>query len=295
VSGTVRLERLGIPVVLAIAQGFEKDAHSACFAHGMPTVRQVVVPGYVWGRQPREAKIPLAEKAFDNLVEAMTRPLTPAEKKPTTKKETMQPVTISAADYELAVEKFNEVFLDNRWGDGLPMIPPTLERIRWMLSGTSRKPNEVIGKVSPGSGVATIQKIAINAVMAGAKPEYLPVIIAAMEGLTDPDFDLLHVQASTGNFTLTIFVSGPIAKEINMNSGIGFLGHGSRPNNTIGRAIRLCLINIGHTWPGVSDMAVIGRPSSHTFYTFAENNELSPWLPYHTGRGFKKNDSCVTV
>ena len=85
-SGTVRLERLGIPVVLAIAQGFEKDAHSACFAHGMPTVRQVVVPGYVWGRQPREAKIPLAEAAFDNLVEAMTRPLTLAEKKPTTKK-----------------------------------------------------------------------------------------------------------------------------------------------------------------------------------------------------------------
>lgn len=294
-SGTVRLERLGIPVVLAIAGGFEKDAHSVCFAHGMPTLRQVVVPGYVWGRQPREAKIPLAEEAFDRLVEAMTRPLTSDEVKPEPQKASLEPVEISAENYELAVEQFNEIALDNRWGDGLPLIPPTAERVKWMLSGTNRSPDEIIGKVSPSGGVATIEKIAISSVMAGAKPEYLPVIIAAMEGLTDPDFDLLHVQASTGNFTLAVFVTGPIAREINMNSGIGYLGHGCRANNTIGRSIRLCMTNLGHTWPGVSDMAIIGRPSSHTFYTFAENSDFSPWEPYHTGRGFKKDDSCVTV
>jgi hypothetical protein len=164
-----------------------------------------------------------------------------------------------------------------------------------MLSGTSRSPDEVIGKVAPGNGIATIEKIATNAVMAGAKPEYLPVIIAAMEGLTDENFDVLHMQASTGNFTLAIIVTGPIGKEIKMNSEIGYLGHGWRANNTIGRAVRLCLLNFGHVWPGVSDMANVGRPSPHTFYTFAENEDFSPWEPYHVDRGFKPEESCVTV
>jgi hypothetical protein len=131
--------------------------------------------------------------------------------------------------------------------------------------------------------------------MAGAKPEYLPVILAAMEGLTDKNFDLLHVATSSGSFTLLIMVNGPIAKEIQMNSGIGFLGHGWRANNTIGRAVRLSLINLGHLWPAENDMALIGRPSSHTFYTFAENEANSPWDPYHVSLGFKKENSCVTV
>jgi hypothetical protein len=164
-----------------------------------------------------------------------------------------------------------------------------------MLTGTKRSPDEVVGKVSPGNGLATIEKIAINAVMAGAKPEYLPVIIAAMEGLTDPDYDLLHPQSSVGNFTLAVMVTGPIANEIGMNSSIGYLGHGFRANNTIGRAVRLCLINLGYVWPGITDMANVGRPSSHTFYTFAENEDFNPWKPYHVSRGFKATDSCVTV
>jgi hypothetical protein len=131
--------------------------------------------------------------------------------------------------------------------------------------------------------------------MAGAKPEYLPVIIAAMEGLMDKNFDLLHVMTSSGSFNLLIMVNGPVAKEINMNSGIGFLGHGWRANNTIGRALRLSLLNLGHLWPAENDMALIGRPSSHTFYTFAENEENSPWEPYHVSLGYKKENSCVTV
>jgi len=295
VSGTVRLEKLGIPVALAVAKGFEHDADSACHVHGMPTLRQVLIPGYVWGRQPREAKKPLAISAFNDLVEALIRPVTRDEMKPAQKKEVLKPVEIAAESYEAVLEKCNQLFLDNRWGDGLPMVPPTGERVKWMLSGTSRSADEVIGKVVPGNGIATIEKIAINAVMAGAKPEYLPVIIAAMEGLTDEDYDLLHMQASVGNFTLAIIVNGPIAKEINMNSGHGFLGYGWRANSTIGRAVRLCLLNVGHVWPGVNDMANIGRPSPHIFFTYAENEELCPWPPYHVGQGFKQEDSCVTV
>ena len=284
-----------MPTVLAIAAGFEHDAASACYILGMTELRTVAIPGYIWGRQPREAKKPLAESAFYGLVEALINPLTEQEKKPEQRKETFEPVEVTSGSYEEAVEEFNRVFLDNRWGDGLPLVPPTPERVKWMLSGISRDPTEVIGKVSPANGTATVEKIAINAVMAGAKPEYLPVIIAAMEGLTDENYDLLHMQASVGNFTLAIIVTGPVAKEIGMNPGHGFLGHGFRANNTIGRAVRLCLLNLGRVWPGVSDMANVGRPSSHTFYTFAENHDLSPWEPYHAGRGFKAGDSCVTV
>jgi hypothetical protein len=261
----------------------------------MPILRLVVIPGYVWGRQPREAKKPLAEAHFNKLVEGLLRPLSAEEKKPEQTKEGFAPIEIVAENHEAVFERFNQLFLDNRWGDGLPLVPPTPERVKWMLSGTNRSPHEVIGKVAPGNGIATIEKIAINAVMAGAKPEYLPVIIAAMEGLTDEDFDVLHMQASTGNFTLAIMVTGPIGKEIRMNSEIGYLGHGWRANNTIGRAVRLCLLNLGHVWPGISDMANVGRPSPHTFYTFAENQDFSPWEPYHANRGFKTEDSCVTV
>lgn len=161
------------------------------------------------------------------------------------------------------------------------MVPPTLDRVRKMMSGTTRSPGEVLGKINPKHGIVTIEKIAINAVMAGAKPEYLPVIIAGIETIADEDFDDLHILASAGSFTLMIAVSGPIAKEINMNSGIGFLGHGWRANNTIGRAIRLSTINLGRTWPGKNDMALTGRASPHTFYTYAENSD-NPWLPYRT-------------
>jgi len=116
-----------------------------------------------------------------------------------------------------------------------------------------------------------------------------------MECLADEKFDDLHILASAGSFNLMIVVSGPIAKEINMEGGIGFLGHGWRPNNTIGRAIRLSTLNIGHTWPAKNDMALTGRTSPHTFYTFPENNDADVWEPYHANRGFKAEDSCVTV
>jgi hypothetical protein len=207
----------------------------------------------------------------------------------------LAPISVTAESYEIAVRKFNDIFLENHWGDGLPLVPPTQEAVQAMLKGTSRSPGEVIGTVAPKNGIATIEKIAINAVMAGARPEYLPVIIAAMEGITDPAYDDLHMLTSTGAFNLAIMVSGPIAKEINVNSGIGFLGQGWQANSTIGRAVRLCVTNMGRLWPGENDMAVTGRPSPHTFYVFAENQDLSPWDPFHVTQGFKAEDSCVTI
>ena len=241
---------------------------------------------------------PLVEKIFDDFIDALMTPLSTEETNPPpSKPETdgLPELLFIGDSYEDAYETFNQSYLGKQWGDGLPMVPPTPERLKWMLSGTQRSPQEVLGKINPKQGNATIEKIAISAVMAGARPEHLPVIIAAMEILTDETFDDLHVLASAGSFGLLIVVSGPLAKELNMNSGIGFLGHGNRANNTIGRAVRLATLNIGRTWPAKNDMALIGRLSPHTFFTFSENADMSPWSPYHASRGFAAAQSCVTV
>jgi len=300
VAGTVKLEKLGKPGVFINCDTFDDDAKSASHDNGMPTVRRRIIKSSEFYKLRGTVKDirPLVEKVFDDIIGALTKPLTTEEANPPEAKEEEDgppEITVTAESFPVAIEEFNQQFLEKRWGDGLPLVPPTTERVRWMLSGTARSPHEVIGKVNPRQGAATIEKIAINAVMAGAKPEYLPVIIAAMEALMDENFDDLHILVSAGSFSLIIVVGGPIADEINMNSGIGFLGHGWRANNTIGRAVRLATLNIGKMWPGANDMGLTGRVSPHTFYTFAENAKLSPWKPYHASRGFKAGDSTVTV
>ncbi len=299
-AGTVKLEKMGKPGVFINCNTFDDDAKSASMDNGMPAVRRVKISSadFYKLRGKVETIRPLVESVFDQLIDALIKPLTAEEKKlPQEKGDEDGPprITISGDSYAEAAEEFNRSYLERRWGDGLPLVPPTPERVKWMLSGTTRAPGEIIGNINPKQGVATVEKIAINAVMAGAKPEYLPVIISAIEAMTDENFDDLHVLASAGSFNLLIIVSGPLGKEIGMEAGIGFLGHGWRANNTIGRSVRLATLNIGRTWPAVNDMSLIGRTPGHTFFTFCENAALSPWQPYHAGRGFKAGDSCVTV
>lgn len=300
---TVFLEKKGRPGLVIFCDHLMDNARASAEAQGLPGVRMVTVPSleYYPGRISVAKVRPVAEKALNAIIEALVRPLSAEEKnpKPKPKEKLSERVEVTAESYELAYEKFNQLFLENRWGDGLPLVPPTAEAVRAMLAGTARLPEEVVGDFpSPDGlatiGTATVEKIAINAVMAGARPEYLPVIIAALEGLTDKKFSP-HVFTSEGAFTIAIIVSGPIARKINMNSGIGLFGHGWRANNTIGRAVRLSLINLGHLWPGEYDMALIGRPSSHTFYVFAENADYNPWELYQVSQGYKPEDSCVTV
>ena len=303
----IAMEKRGKPGAFVLADVALWNARISAKEHGMPAMRIVCIPSidYFPNRATVEEVKPVAESAIDRIVEALTKPLTDEEKSP--KREPEQKaralVEIQADSYDSAVEKFNQLFLDNHWGDGLPLIPPTEEAVKEMLTGTSRSPDEVIGLVPFRKGAATIEKIAICAVMAGAKPEYLPVIITAIEGLTDEKYSLpaysitpfSHMLSSEGSFNLMIMVSGPIGKEINMNCGVGLLAHGWQANNTIGRAVELCVINLGYTWPGEIDMALVGRSSSHTFYTFAENLDESPWEPFNKGLGYKTKDSCVTV
>src|SRR3984957_13422511 len=288
-----------MPGVYFTTTEFIDDAKSAAKDRGMPGIRMIALPAdtYYRARATHEELQPIANAVFDQMIEDLVRPLTAEEAKPSQilKQKENTNLTVTGADYQEAYQKVNDLFLESRWADGLPIVPPTPPLVKAMLAATTRSPEEVLGQVAPKNGTATVEKIAVNAVMAGAKPEYFPVILAAMDGFLDKHYDLTHMQASTGSFTPVVIVNGPVAKELDFNSGIGMLGHGWRANSTVGRAIRLALLNIGQTWPAVNDMALTGRFEAYTFFTFAEDEAKSPWEPYSVSLGFKPEDSTVTV
>ncbi|HKV54239.1 MAG TPA: hypothetical protein VJN94_06315 [Candidatus Binataceae bacterium] len=186
-----------------------------------------------------------------------------------------------------------EFMFDQGLTDGLPVVPPTPERVIRMLKGTRRDAQEVVGACAPNYAPVTIEKIAINAVMAGCKPEYLPVVIAAVEIICTPDFDIHGVTATTYGATPIIVVNGPIRHKIGMNMGINVFGQGNRANASIGRAVKLVVRNIGGGRPGEIERACFGSGSKYTC-CFAEFEEKSPWEPLHVERGFDRNDSVVT-
>ncbi|WP_237133885.1 thioredoxin family protein [Pseudohongiella sp. O18] len=179
------------------------------------------------------------------------------------------------------------------WSDGLPVVPPTAVRVLRMLKGTQRDPQEVIGIMPPDLVPCTVEKVAINAVMAGCKPEYMPVLLAALEAALDDDFGLHGLICTTMFGSPMIMVNGPIAKAIGMNSGNNALGQGNRANATIGRALQLIIRNVGGGRPGEIDRATLGNPGKYTF-CFAEAED-SDWLPLAQERGIPAGRSAVTI
>lgn len=178
--------------------------------------------------------------------------------------------------------------------DGLPVIPPTEELVLEMLDCAGLAPDEVIAVVPPDNAAATAEKVAINAVMAGCLPEYLPVVIASLKAATEPKFNLLAIQTTTNPAAPVIVVNGPIRDRIGLNARRGCLGPGWRANATIGRALRLILVNVGGCPPGDIDKAIHGMPGKYTF-CFGEVEEDSPWPPLHVERGFAADASVVTL
>jgi hypothetical protein len=192
---------------------------------------------------------------------------------------------------------FIELAYEQGWTDGLPVYPPTDDRVEAMIDYLGRDPQEVIGVMPPGEGIATIEKIAINAVMAGCKPEYMPIIVTAVEALLDPRFELLRVQATTAGPAPLTIVSGPVVKQLDFNYGAGtFTGTGHRANATIGRAIRLILWNIGYGRPGQMSQATMGHPGRYA-YLVAERppDDANPWEPFHVTNGLQTEDNAVSV
>lgn len=187
-----------------------------------------------------------------------------------------------------------EIWFEKGVTDGLPVIPPTRERVKRMLDGTRRRPEELLGELPPNYGRLTVEKVAINAVMAGCRPEYLPVVIAAAECACDPVFNLHGVATSTHFSAPLLIVNGPIRGRIGLNSSFGVFGPGYRANATIGRALRLLMINVGGARPGELSMSTFGHPGRYT-YCIGENEEASPWPPYHVERGLAADASAVTL
>ncbi|MEM7346484.1 MAG: thioredoxin family protein [Chloroflexota bacterium] len=203
--------------------------------------------------------------------------------------------TLGARRIELAtLEDDIESCFERGWSDGLPVVPPTEERVLRMLEGTSRDPKEVVAIIPPNQAECTVEKVAINAVMAGCKPEYLPVVLAAVEAACIDEFGMHGVLATTYFSGPMVLVNGPIAKAIGMNSGVNVLGQGNRANATIGRALQLIIRNVGGGRPGEVDRAAFGHPGKYTF-CFAEDETGSPWESLAVERGFSPESSTVTL
>ncbi|NKB60144.1 MAG: thioredoxin [Alphaproteobacteria bacterium] len=187
-----------------------------------------------------------------------------------------------------------EACFERGWSDGLPVVPPTEVRVVRMLAGTTRAPDEVIGHVPPNLVECTVEKVAINAVMAGCKPEYLPVVLAAVEAALIPEFCMHGMLCTTHFVGPMVIVNGPIAKSIGMNSGGNALGQGNRANGTIGRALQLVIRNVGGGVPGGIDRATLGNPGKYT-YCFAEDESDPHWEPLAVERGVSPGASAVTL
>lgn len=194
-------------------------------------------------------------------------------------------------DGEAAV---NDLFHARGWTDGLPVVVPTLARVREMLQFATAPDSESLGALEPMSGEATLEKIAVNAVMAGCRPEYFPVVVAAVRALADPAFNLRGVQTTDENVAPLLVVSGPVVADVGLNAQAGALGPGCRANATIGRALRLVMTNIGGGWPGETSLAGIGQPGRYTLCV-AEREDASPWPPLHTEAGLPAQASAVTL
>ncbi len=203
-----------------------------------------------------------------------------------------EPAAVVEAPDDL--DEINKLYRERRWSDGLPIVPPTAERVTRMLKHTRRAREEIVARVAPGFGAATIERIAINAVLAGCDPEYLPILIAATEAVVEPKFNLQGIQATTNPVAVWVIINGPIAQRLQVNATFNCLGEGAWANATIGRALRLILRNVGGALPGEMDRATQGQPGKYTFCC-AENEDENPWEPLHVERGFARASNTVTV
>jgi len=204
---------------------------------------------------------------------------------------------MSEAERHSVLDSFDAVqqfVLDHGWSDGLPVVPPTPERVARFLAAVALPGDLELGAMPPRNGIVTVEKLAINSVMAGCLPEYFPVVLAAVRAMLEEAFNLYAVQSTTHPCAPLLVVNGPAREALAINGRYNCFGAGVRANATIGRAIRLILQNVGGGVPGVLDRATQGQPSKYS-YCIAENQEESPWEPLHCERGWAPDDSAVTV
>lgn len=292
----VEFEKRGVPVVGFTANHFVHDARRSADSFGLANLAIVIVPD-PFTNQSAEQIRGTVDANIDQVIAGLTQ--IPAAATATYSETTLladEWLTFKADDGLAALDLMNSQFIEYGWGDGFPLVPPTEDRLERMLKGTRRDPTEVIAVMEPGFGKATVMKIAANALMAGCRPEFLPVVITAIECMTEPQINLRNKAMSTCPHAPFVWVNGPIASRIGLNSGTCALGPGapSFANTVIGRAVRLCMMNVGHTYAGIADMDTIGSPTKYSMCV-AENEARSPWNPYHVDAGFAKDEDVVSV
>jgi len=287
----LELEKLGIPTVTITTTEFASLARDTAFGQGAePSF--VVVPhpmGMISLAEIRQK----AESVFPEILKAAT------DWQPVVKPTLLAKPAYPAEKLKLkgTVENINAIFLSRGLSLGIPIIPPTPERVREMLKGTSRRPEEVVGRVPPRMGALTIELVATHAVMAGCKPSYMPLLISALEALLDPIANWRGITTTTATSAAMVIVNGPIVKEIGLASGQGAAGKMHHANASIGYAINLALGIVGGSKPPTPDKSTLGGPADFVCWIFGENEDKLPagWKPFHVDRGFKESDSVVTV
>ena len=291
----MEFEKRGVPTVSFTADTFVRDARRSAESFGFGGLPLAVVP-LPFTNQPPDAVCGAVDECIDKVVAGLTQKVLPAQVRHEIAVVSDEWLAIKGESELEALEEMNRLFLEYGWGDGFPLRAPDERSIARMLKGTTRAADEIVAILEPGFGKATVEKIAVNALMAGCRSEHLPVVIAAVECLAEPQMYIRNKAMSTGPHAPLIWVNGPLAKRAGINAGICALGSGapSYANSVIGRAVRLCMMNIGLTYAGVSDMDTIGSPTKYSMCV-AENQQASPWTPYHVDHGYKPEASTVTV
>lgn len=284
----IDVEKRGVPTVFLVGRPFDK--HYIPISNemfGMPALRCIdidLIPEHEMSNFT-EAQY---EEILSRIIDGLTRPLTKEEKK-AGKIAPKQPRIAMSGTFD----EVQDFFLEKHWTDGLPVAPPTRNKVKEMLKWTSHAPAEVVKtefQEPISMNTFTVEKVAIVGVMAGCKPEYMPVLLAIAEALGPS----ASSQASPSSMPLMTVVNGPIRNEIGMNRGLGSLGPGNQANATIGRFVRLALIALAGLMPGFNDMTGMGNPARYLF-CFPENEEDSPWEPFHVSMGYKPNESIVSM
>jgi len=293
----VAIEKAGIPALGIVARSFIKAWQSCVDGWGQPSTAFVTIPHATTGQQAGFI-CNMVDEQIDAIIRGLT---TPPDSEGMARdaqngSKTTELFTVEMDETPAGLNAVNRFLAERDWSDGLPVIPPTSAAVEQMLKGTKRQPQDVLMVMEPGFGLATVEKIAINAVMAGCRPEHLPVLLAALDCLAQPEMNHRDMQVSGHTEAPIILVNGPVAETAGINSGTTAMGPGviNSANTAIGRALRLCLINIGYCKAGAGDPNYIGLPTKFGM-CIAENEALSPWPPYHVDRGFKRHESAVTV
>lgn len=285
--GVMLAEQEGIPSVGLVSSGFEAQAKAVARALGIEGAPLAVYPGVIPFDSRQELETKIAETVLPAVLDGFAKPLSE-----------VAGGGVDADPASLAFtgtyDEIQEHFHANSWTDGLPITPPTSRRVDEFLSLVDRDPDEVIGILQPEFRNATVRSVAVNGVMAGCKPEYMPILVAAVEAIADPEFNLQHAGATPG-WEPMVVVSGPITEELGFYSGTGALRVGTRANTSIGRFMRLCFRNLAGWIPGQTDKGTIGSGFN---VALSENDEATAaigWPTSRVDRGFAADDNIVTV